>query len=166
MLFRSGCEITEAVPLSIASTSAIFAKPEIKLGMPPTFGGTQRLPRLAGRKRALHLLLTGDSFDAETAKALGLINEIVSPDELIPAAMALARRILTHNLSAIAAILHATTRGLNMTIAEGLLVEAEQFAKLVPTRELQDALAAWLARPRACCPSPRPSPRKSGAREL
>jgi len=164
LAYGGGCEITEAVPLSVASSGAIFAKPEIKLGMPPTFGGTQRLPRLAGRKRALHLLLTGESFDAEAAKAMGLINEIVAPDELIPAAMALARCILQHGPQAIAAILQATTRGLNMTIGEGLLVEAEQFAKLVPTRALQHSLAAWLERPRGTPPHPVPLPR--GAREL
>ncbi len=60
--FGGGCEITEAVPLAIASERAIFAKPEINIGIPPTFGGTQRLSRLAGRKRALELLLTGDTF--------------------------------------------------------------------------------------------------------
>ena len=62
LAFGGGCEITEAVHLAIASEKARFAKPEINLGMPPTFGGTQRLPRLAGRKRALELLLTGDPF--------------------------------------------------------------------------------------------------------
>src|SRR6185436_18563021 len=62
LAFGGGCEITEAVHLAVASEQALFAKPEIKLGMPPTFGGTQRLPRVAGRKRALELLLTGDPF--------------------------------------------------------------------------------------------------------
>ena len=65
--FGGGCEITEAVHLAIASEQARFAKPEINLGMPPTFGGTQRLPRLAGRKRALELLLTGDPFRRQQA---------------------------------------------------------------------------------------------------
>src|SRR3546814_14179357 len=69
--FGGGCEITEAAHLAIASENAMFAKPEIKLGMPPTFGGTQRLPRLAGRKRALELLLTGDPFPPEQALEIG-----------------------------------------------------------------------------------------------
>jgi enoyl-CoA hydratase/carnithine racemase len=67
LAFGGGCEITEAVHLAIASESASFAKPEISIGIPPTFGGTQRLPRLAGRKRALEHLLTGDPFSPQRA---------------------------------------------------------------------------------------------------
>jgi enoyl-CoA hydratase/carnithine racemase len=75
--FGGGCETTEAVHLAIARDKALFAKPEINLGMPPTFGGTQRLPRLAGRKRALELLLTGDPFAPARALEIGLVNMIV-----------------------------------------------------------------------------------------
>src|ERR1700761_7430375 len=103
--FGGGCEITEAVHLSIASERAIFAKPEIKLGMPPTFGGTQRLSRLAGRQRALELLLTGETFSPAEALAMGLINRVVAPDQLLPAARELARNILRHSPLAIAGIL-------------------------------------------------------------
>ncbi|MDA4629696.1 enoyl-CoA hydratase-related protein, partial [Escherichia coli] len=85
--FGGGCEITEAVHLAVASERAVFAKPEINIGIPPTFGGTQRLPRLAGRKRALELLLTGDTFSAARALELGLVNRVVPHDELIPAAL-------------------------------------------------------------------------------
>ncbi|RVA73095.1 crotonase/enoyl-CoA hydratase family protein, partial [Mesorhizobium sp. M7A.F.Ca.US.006.04.2.1] len=111
--FGGGCEITEAVPLAIASDRALFAKPEINLAMPPTFGGTQRLPRLAGRKRALELLLTGDWFAPPRALELGLVNEVVPHAELMPAAFDLARRILRHSDLAIAGILTAVARGLN-----------------------------------------------------
>jgi enoyl-CoA hydratase/carnithine racemase len=69
--FGGGCEIVEAVHLAVASERALFAKPEINLGMPPTFGGTQRLPRLAGRKRALEFLLTGDTFPPAKALEMG-----------------------------------------------------------------------------------------------
>jgi enoyl-CoA hydratase len=86
LAFGGGCEITEAVHLAVASERAKFAKPEISLGMPPTFGGTQRLPRLAGRKRALEFLLTGDSFPPQRALEIGLINAIVPHEELLPAA--------------------------------------------------------------------------------
>ena len=86
LAFGGGCEITEAVHLAIASDEALFAKPEINLGMPPTFGGTQRLPRLAGRKRALEMLLTGDPFSPTRALEIGLINKIVPHDQLLPAA--------------------------------------------------------------------------------
>lgn len=146
LAYGGGCEITEAAPLAIASERAMFAKSEVALGMPPTFGGTQRLPRLAGRKRALELLLTGDPFSPARALELGLINQVVPHDELLPAARALARRILRHSPLAVAAILTAVTRGLNQSIAEGLLVEREQFARLVPTADLREGLEAWLAR--------------------
>src|SRR3954468_17577265 len=132
LAFGGGCEITEAVHLAIASDRATFAKPEVKLGMPPTFGGTQRLPRLAGRKRALELLLTGEPFSAERALDLGLVNQVVPPEELLPTARSLAQRILRHSPLAIASILTAVTRGLDLGIGQGLLVESEQFARVAP----------------------------------
>ncbi|WP_296745961.1 crotonase/enoyl-CoA hydratase family protein [Mesorhizobium sp.] len=144
--FGGGCEIAEAVPLSIASQSASFAKPEIRLAMPPTFGGTQRLPRLAGRKRALELLLTGEPFSPERALELGLVNQVVPHEDLMPAAFGLARRIISHSPAAVASILTAVTRGLNQSIAEGLSVEAEQFARMAPTDDLREALSAWRGR--------------------
>ena len=144
--FGGGCEITEAAHLAVASAAARFAKPEIKLAMPPTFGGTQRLPRLAGRKRALALLLTGDRFSPMQARDMGLINLIVPPDALLPAARDLASRITRHAPGAVSGILSAVTRGLNMGIAEGLLAESEQFARLVGTHDLSEGLAAWRQR--------------------
>src|SRR6478752_1985887 len=86
LAFGGGCEITEAVHLAIASERAQFAKPEINLGMPPTFGGTQRLPRLAGRKRALELLLTGEPFSPARALEIGLINMVVPHERLLQTA--------------------------------------------------------------------------------
>ena len=144
--FGGGCEITEAVHLAIASDQARFAKPEINLGMPPTFGGTQRLPRLAGRKRALELLLTGDPFSPQRALEIGLVNRIVPHDDLLPAARELADRMIRHSPLAIGSIITAVTRGLNVGIAEGLLVESEQFAAMVPARDLSEGLAAWKER--------------------
>jgi enoyl-CoA hydratase/carnithine racemase len=127
LAFGGGCEITEAVHLAVASEQALFAKPEINLGMPPTFGGTQRLPRLAGRKRALELLLTGDPFSPERALEMGLVNRITPHEQVLPAARDLACRILRHSPLAARSIITAVTRGLNVSIGEGLLVEAEQF---------------------------------------
>src|SRR4249919_939120 len=124
LAFGGGCEITEAVHLAIASERAQFAKPEINLGMPPTFGGTQRLPRLAGRKRALEMLLTGDPFTAERAREIGLVNSVVPHESLLPAARELADRIVRHSPLAVGGIITAVTRGLNMAIAEGLQVES------------------------------------------
>lgn len=152
LAFGGGCEITEAVPLAIASERASFAKPEINLGMPPTFGGTQRLSRLAGRKRALELLLTGDVFSPERAVELGLVNQVVAHDQLMPAARDLAGRILRHSPLAAASILRAVTRGLNQSIAEGLLIEGEQFARMAPTADLREGLDAWIARRKPAYP--------------
>ena len=152
LAFGGGCEIVEAVHLVVASDRAVFAKSEIKLAMPPTFGGTQRLPRLAGRKRALELLLTGDPFTPERALEIGLVNLIAPHDELLAAASGLAARITRHSPLATSAIITAVTRGLNMSIDEGLQVESEQFARLVPTRDLAEGLAAWIG-DRASCRS-------------
>jgi enoyl-CoA hydratase len=146
--FGGGCEITEAAHLAVASERAVFAKPEINIGIPPTFGGTQRLPRLAGRKRALELLLTGDTFTPQRAYEIGLVNRVVAHEQLIPAALELADRIVRHSPLAASRIITAVTRGLNASIAEGLAIEGEQFARMVPTRDNREALDAWMARQR------------------
>ena len=144
--FGGGCEITEAAHLAVASERASFAKPEINIGIPPTFGGTQRLPRLVSRKRALELLLTGDSFSARRAYEIGLVNRIMAHDDLLPAALELAGRILRHSTLTVSRIITAVTRGLNVTIAEGLEIESEQFARMAPTWDTREALDAWIAR--------------------
>ncbi|PWW02115.1 enoyl-CoA hydratase/carnithine racemase [Hoeflea marina] len=144
--FGGGCEITEAVHLAVASEKAIFAKPEINIGIPPTFGGTQRLPRLAGRKRALELLLTGETFSPGRAFELGLVNSVVPHEHLLPAAFDLAERIIRHSSLAAARIITAVTRGLNTTIEQGLLIEREQFARMAATNDVHEGLNAWIAR--------------------
>lgn len=146
LAFGGGCEITEAVHLAIASEQALFAKPEINIGIPPTFGGTQRLPRLAGRKRALELLLTGDSFSPHRAYELGLVNQVVPHDTLMSAAFDLADRIMRHSPLAAARIITAVTRGLNTGITEGLEIEREQFARMAATQDCREGLAAWIER--------------------
>jgi len=144
--FGGGCEITEAVHLAVASERAVFAKPEINIGIPPTFGGTQRLPRLAGRKRALELLLTGDTFSAARALELGLVNGVVPHEDLLPAALELAGRILRHSPVVAAGIITAVTRGLNMPIGEGLQMESEQFARVAASHDTLEGLNAWIGR--------------------
>ncbi len=138
--FGGGCEITEAVHIAIASDQAVFAKPEINIGMPPTFGGTQRLPRLAGRKRALELLLTGDTFSPQRAYEMGLVNKVVPHNELLNVARDMAQRILRHSPLAAATIITAVTRGINTSIGEGLAIECEQFARMAPTHDLREGL--------------------------
>ena len=143
--FGGGCEITEAVHLAVASERASFAKPEIAIGITPTFGGTQRLPRLAGRKRALEYLLTGDSFSPQRACEIGLVNRVVPHEQLLETTFALADRIARHSPLAVARIVTAATRGLNVSISEGLAIEREQFARMAVTQDTREALDAWLA---------------------
>ena len=146
LAYGGGCEITEAAHLAVASERATFAKPEITLGFPPPFGGSQRLPRHIGRKRALELILTGDSIGAERAAQIGLVNQVVAHEDLLAAAHDLARRIIRHASSAVSACLAAVTRGINVPIDEGLAVEASWFAVTVPTDGVRDGLAGFLDR--------------------
>jgi enoyl-CoA hydratase len=147
--FGGGCEIVEAVHLAVASERAAFGKPEIKLGMPPTFGGTQRLPRLVGRKRALEYLLSGEPFSPQQALTLGLINRVVPHSDLTSAARFLAKQVMSYSPLAIASIITAVTRGINLPIDEGLQVEREQFARIAPTDDLREGLDAWIERRQA-----------------
>jgi len=144
--YGGGCEITEAVHLAVASDRATFAKPEIRIGIPPTFGGTQRLPRLAGRKRALEHLLTGAPFSAQRALEIGIVNHIVPHQRCLDEALALAARISVFEAGTVAAILAAVTRGLDRPMADGLEVEREQFARIAGSEGTRKALNAWLAR--------------------
>lgn len=144
LAFGGGCEITEAMHLAVASEEATFAKPEIILGFPPPFGGTQRLPRLVGRKRGLEMLLTGDPISAERAEQIGLVNRVVPHGELLDAAKALARRIMEKSPLAVAATLGAVSRGLNVPIDEGLAIEATHFGLCVPTEDIREGIEAFL----------------------
>jgi enoyl-CoA hydratase/carnithine racemase len=146
LAFGGGCEITEAAHLAIASNTALFAKPEVKLGMLPTFGGSQRLPRLAGRKRALELLLTGEPFSPEKALELGLINRIVPHQALLASAFELIRVITRHSSAAITSIIASVNQGINFPIERGLRVEADQFVALTGNPALREGLAAWKQR--------------------
>ena len=148
LAYGGGCEIAEAAHLAVASSEARFAKPEIARAMPPTFGGTQRLPRLVGRKRALEMLLTGEPIPAARALEIGLVNQVVAPAELLPAARRLVARILLHSGQAVARVLTAVARGSNLAIDEGLAVEAEQFGRMAATADLAEGLAAWRERRR------------------
>ena len=144
--FGAGCEITEAAPLALASEKARFAKPEIRLGFPPPFGGTQRLPRLIGRKRALRMILTAEPIDAGEAARVGLVNGVVAPEALLDEARALAGLIVRHAPAAVAASLRSVTRGLNVSIDEGLAIEAMQFGAMVPTADVRRGIEGFLSR--------------------
>ncbi len=146
LAYGGGCEITEAAPLAVAAEHARFGKPEISLGFAPPFGGSQRLPRHVGRKRALEMILTGDPVPAARAAEIGLVNSVVPADELLLAARDLVERIIRHAPTAVAACLRAVTRGVNLTIDEGLAVEAAAFAAAVPTEGVRAGVRRFLER--------------------
>lgn len=139
-----GSEITEAAPLAIASERAEFCKAEITLGFAQPFGGSQRLPRLIGRKRALHMILTAEPIDAFKAREFGLINEVVPHENLLEEAFSLAGKIVEKSPLAVAACLGSVTRGINVPIDEGLAIEAGYFARMVPTHDIEEGISAWL----------------------
>ena len=146
LAYGGGCEVVEAAPLAVAASHAAFAKPEIKLGFPPPFGGTQRLTRLVGRKRALAMILSGAPIQADETSAVGLVNRVVAPDRLLDAAAEMASGIMAHSPIAVAASLAAVTRGLNLSISEGLAVEAAAFASVLHTADLREGIAAFRER--------------------
>jgi enoyl-CoA hydratase len=142
----AGSEITEAAPLAIASERAEFCKAEINLGFAPPWGGSQRLPRHVGRKRALYMILTADRIPAQTAESWGLVNFVVPHEALLERAFALAGKIGEKAPLAVAACLGSVTRGLNVPIDEALQIEAGYFARMVPTHDMREGITAWLAR--------------------
>jgi enoyl-CoA hydratase/carnithine racemase len=148
LAYGGGSEITEAAPLAIASERASFCKAEISLGFAPPFGGSQRLPRLIGRKRALRMILSGEPIGAWKARDYGLVNEVVPHERLYEEAFQLARVIAEKSPLALAACLSSVTRGINVPIDEGLAIEANAFARMVPTKDIEEGISAWLDRRR------------------
>ena len=144
LAYGGGCEIVEATHLSVAVPEARFSKAEIAIGIPPCFGGTQRLPRLIGRKRALRMILTGEPITATEAKEAGLINSIVEAEKLLDEAVDLGLKIARFAPETVAVCLAAVHRGLNATIDEGLAIEAEAFARMVPTTATREALNKFI----------------------
>jgi len=139
-----GCELAMACHLRIASENAKFGQPELKLGIAPGYGGTQRLPRLVGRGVALQLILTGETIDAREAHRIGLVNKVVPSAELLAAAEQLLRAILAMGPLAVRLALEAVDQGLEMSLDEGLLLEANHFGLLAATRDMKEGLGAFL----------------------
>jgi enoyl-CoA hydratase len=139
-----GCELAMACHLRVASTAARFGQPEVKLGLIPGYGGTQRLPRLVGKGRALELLVTGRTIDAATALAWGLVNRVVEPGELHATAQALAREILAVAPLAVAGCLEAVEVGLSLPLDHGERHEAALFALCFATQDVREGTAAFL----------------------
>lgn len=139
-----GTEIALACHIRIASKNARFGQPEVKLGVIPGYGGTQRLPRLVGKGIALELVLTGEMIDAERAYQIGLVNSVVEQGELMDAAFKMAERIMANGPVAVRAALDAVNRGLNTTLDEGLRIEADHFGWVCATEDKDEGTDAFL----------------------
>lgn len=141
-----GCELAMACHVRVASTTARFGQPEVKLGICPGFGGTQRLPRLVGKGVALDLLLTGRMVDAEEALRIGLVSRVVEPEALMATARELMTGILAMGPLAVAACIEAVDQGLEMSLTEGLTLEANHFGLLSATVDQKEGMRAFLAK--------------------
>lgn len=139
-----GCELALACTLRIASRTAKLGQPEVKLGILPGYGGTQRLARLCGRGVAAQLVLTGEIITAEEAWRIGLVNQVVEPGELLAASEALARKMLANAPLAVRYSLEAIDRGLEMPLEEGLFLEATLFGLLCATEDMREGTRAFL----------------------
>jgi enoyl-CoA hydratase len=144
LAYGGGCELVESTHIALAADNAVFSKAEINIGIIPTFGGTQRLPRNVGRKAAVELILTGRPFDAMEAARLGLVNRVLPAAELLDAALALAAELATKPPATLAAALMAIHRGMDASIDDGLAIEEAAFAQIVPTRDAREGIAAFL----------------------
>ncbi len=139
-----GCELAMACTIRIAADTAKLGQPEIKLGLLPGYGGTQRLARLVGRGRALELMLTGDPIDAAEAHRIGLVNRIVPAAELLNEAKSLAATIAARAPIAAAYILDAVEQGLGMTLVDGCAHEASLFGLTAATEDWREGTGAFL----------------------
>lgn len=144
-----GMELAMAATLRIASHGAIFAQPEVKLGVIPGFGGTQRLARLAGRGRAMAWCLTGQKISAEQAVAAGLVTEIAPPDQLMTKALDLLSEIIQLPPLALRSLMTVICQGHDLSIEEGLGLEAAHFALCCASRDMQEGVSAFLEKRRA-----------------
>jgi len=147
--FGGGCELAIATHIRIASTEAKFGQPEVKLGVIPGYGGTQRLSRLIGKGRALDLCLTGRFIDASTAESWGLVSEVVTSDALVLRGKAILSGILEMAPLAIQSVMELVGRGYDMTLSDALHLEAVHFAKVCATSDKQEGVSAFLEKRQA-----------------
>jgi enoyl-CoA hydratase len=139
-----GCETALACTIRLAATSAKFGLPEVKLGIIPGYGGTQRLPRLVGKGVALQLILTGAIIDAQEAYRIGLVNEVVPNAELITRAEAILNQIDANAPLSIKFALEAVNKGLDTSLSQGLLLESSLVAICTSTEDKKEGTAAFL----------------------
>jgi enoyl-CoA hydratase len=144
MALGGGLELAMACHIRVASEAARFGQPEINLGIIPGFGGTQRLSRIIGPARATELILTGEMISAEEAQRLGLLNAVVGPDQLEETVRALAEKIAAKSMPAIRAALRAIGGGLDVSLADGLALEAKVFGEICETEDKTEGMRAFL----------------------
>lgn len=139
-----GCEVALACTIRIASKTARLGQPEVKLGILPGYGGTQRLARLCGKGVAQELCLTGEMISAEEAQRIGLVNHIYEPAELLPAAESMAKKIIANAPVAVKYAMEAIERGVEMPQEEGLFLEATLFGLACATEDMREGTKAFL----------------------
>jgi enoyl-CoA hydratase len=139
-----GCELALTCSIRIASKTARLGQPEVKLGILPGYGGSQRLTRLCGKGMAHELCLTGEMISAEEALRIGLLNHIYEPGKLLPAAEAMARKIIANGPLAVKFTMEAIERGVEMPLAEGLFLEAALFGVACATEDMREGTKAFL----------------------
>lgn len=139
-----GCELAMSASIRIAADNALFGQPEIKLGVIPGFGGTQRLARLIGKGRTLELCLTGKRINAATALSYGLVTEVVSQEELLPRAESLLREITQFSKTAIMHTIDAIHHGYDLTLGDAFELEATYFGLSCATKDKAEGVAAFL----------------------
>jgi enoyl-CoA hydratase len=142
--FGGGCELALACHMRIASENAVMGLPEVKLGIIPGYGGTQRLPRLVGPGRALELILSARNVKAEEAERIGLVNRVVPLAELVNEAVKLAQAILKNGPLAVEAALECVVRGMQLPLDQGLRFESGRFGILASSEDMHEGLQAFL----------------------
>jgi enoyl-CoA hydratase/carnithine racemase len=140
----AGCELAMACDMIVAGRDARFGQPEVKLGIMPGAGGTQRLVRALGKARAMRLALTGEIIDARTAEAWGLVSEVVEEGQALPRALEIARRIANGPARAIRAIKAALNTGIDLPLDEALAMERASFQALFDTADQSEGMRAFI----------------------
>jgi enoyl-CoA hydratase len=139
-----GCELAMACTIRIAAESAKFGQPEVRLGVMPGYGGTQRMPRLIGRGRALKLILSGEVIDASEAYRIGLVDELEPDTTVIERAETVLKKIMANAPLSVRYALEAVNKGLETSVAEGLLLEASLFAICTSTDDKKEGTSAFM----------------------
>lgn len=141
--FGGGMELALACTFRLAAPNAVFGLPEVKLGLIPGYGGTQRLPRVIGEARALEMIMTGRSVKADEAERIGLIHQLVSEGNLLDAGVAFARRFTGYSLPVLEFARRAVQRALDLPLHEGLQLEAELSTLAYRTADAEEGMAAF-----------------------